>query len=436
MTRSAPYLDALESSELHRRTGRIRHFFGLVVEADGPDSFLGECCELYSRPGSTPVLAEVVGINKGRVLLMPYGDLHGVRVGTEVVATGKSVEVPVGEALLGRVVDAFGRPLDDKGPLPTSIKYPLYPPPINPLQRPRIDTILETGVKAIDTMLTLGRGQRIGIFSGSGVGKSTLLGMIARNMNADVNVIAMVGERGREVRDFIDDTLGPEGLKRSVIVVATSDQPALVRSHAAFAATSIAEYFRDHGRAVVLTMDSVTRFAMARRELGLAIGEPPTARGYTPSAFALLPRLLERGGMSESGGSITAFYTVLMEADDLNDPVADTIRAIVDGNIVLSRDLANEGHFPAVDLLLSNSRLMPQLVSKKGVEEASRLTAMLSRYQAARDMVEVGAYRAGSHPELDKVIERLPAINRFLRQTPGEHVTRDEARVQLAGLLT
>jgi flagellum-specific ATP synthase len=432
---SAPYLDALASTELHRRTGRIRHFFGLVVEADGPDAYLGECCELHSRPGSQPVLAEVVGISKGKVLLMPYGDLHGVRVGTEVVATGKSVEVPVGEALLGRVVDAFGRPLDDKGPLSTSIKYSLYPPPINPLQRPRIDTILETGVKAIDTMLTLGRGQRIGIFSGSGVGKSTLLGMIARNMNADVNVIAMVGERGREVRDFIDDTLGPEGLKRSVIVVATSDQPALVRSHAAFAATSIAEYFRDLGRAVVLTMDSVTRFAMARRELGLAIGEPPTARGYTPSAFAMLPRLLERGGVSESGGSITALYTVLIEADDLNDPVADTIRAIVDGNIVLSRDLANEGHFPAVDLLLSNSRLMPQLVSEKGIKDASRLTAMLNRYQAARDMVEVGAYQAGSHPALDKVIEKLPAINRFLRQTPGEHVTRDDARTQLAGLV-
>jgi flagellum-specific ATP synthase len=390
---------------------------------------------MYSRSSSKPVLAEVVGISKGKVLLMPYGDLHGIRVGSEVVATGKSVEVPVGQELLGRVVDAFGCPLDDKGPLPDSIQYALYPPPINPLQRPRIDTILETGVKAIDSLLTLGRGQRIGIFSGSGVGKSTLLGMIARNMNADVNVIAMVGERGREVRDFIDDTLGPEGLERSVIVVATSDQPALVRSHAAFAATSIAEYFRDQGLDVVLTMDSVTRFAMARRELGLAIGEPPTARGYTPSAFALLPRLLERGGVSKTGGSITALYTILVEGDDLNDPVADSIRAIVDGNIVLSRELANAGHYPAIDLLLSNSRLMLKLASEAELEDASRLTAMLSRYQSARDLVEVGAYRAGTQPELDRVIEKLPSINRFLRQAPSEHVTRGEARSQLVGLL-
>jgi flagellum-specific ATP synthase len=429
-------LDALRRGELRRRTGSIRSFFGLVVEADGPDCFLGECCELHSRSLAKPVRAEVVGIKQGKVLLMPYGDLHGVRVGSDVVATGQSVSVPVGDALLGRVLDAFGRPLDGKGPIAVATRYPLHPPPLNPLHRPRISTVLQTGVRAIDALLTLGRGQRIGIFAGSGVGKSTLLGMIARSMNADINVIAMVGERGREVLDFIEDTLGASGLARSVVVVATSDEPALVRSHAAFAATSIAEYFRDHGKDVVLTMDSVTRFAMARRELGLAVGEPPTARGYTPSAFALLPRLLERGGNGASGGSITALYTVLVEGDDLNDPVADTIRAIVDGSIVLSRTLANEGHYPGIDVLQSNSRLMPRLASDRERESAARLVAMLSRYEHARDLVDVGAYRAGTQPELDRVIAKLPAIHAFLRQGAHERATREQAVAQLARLVS
>jgi flagellum-specific ATP synthase len=361
---------------------------------------------------------------------MPYGDLHGIRIGCEVVATGGSLEVPVGEALLGRVIDALGRPLDRAGPLPAMRRYPLVREPINPLERVRIDQVLETGVKAIDTVLTLGRGQRIGIFSGSGVGKSTLLGMIARNMAADVNVIAMVGERGREVWDFIEDSLGEEGLARSVLVVATSDQPALLRAHAAFTATAIAEYFRDQGQDVVLTMDSVTRFAMARRELGLAIGEPPTARGYTPSVFAALPRLLERAG-PRGQGSITGLYTVLVEADDMTDPIADTIRAVVDGDIVLSRELANQRHYPAIDVLASISRLMPKIVSREELDAAQRLVAMLGRYEASRDMVEVGAYRAGTQPELDRIIERMTEIMAFLAQSPDDHVTRAEA---LAGL--
>jgi flagellum-specific ATP synthase len=427
---NAQYLDAVRGATLHRRSGRIRQFFGSVVEADGPDAFLGEWCELRSDRHAAPVVAEVVGFKEGRVLLMPYGDLHGIRIGCEVVATGGSLEVPVGEALLGRVIDALGRPLDRAGPLPAMRRYPLVREPINPLERVRIDQVLETGVKAIDTVLTLGRGQRIGIFSGSGVGKSTLLGMIARNMAADVNVIAMVGERGREVWDFIEDSLGEEGLARSVLVVATSDQPALLRAHAAFTATAIAEYFRDQGQDVVLTMDSVTRFAMARRELGLAIGEPPTARGYTPSVFAALPRLLERAG-TRGQGSITGLYTVLVEADDMTDPIADTIRAVVDGDIVLSRELANQRHYPAIDVLASISRLMPKIVSREELDAAQRLVAMLGRYEASRDMVEVGAYRAGTQPELDRIIERMTEIMAFLAQSPDDHVTRAEA---LAGL--
>jgi flagellum-specific ATP synthase len=424
------YLDAVRDAKLHRRSGRIRQFFGSVVEADGPDAFLGEWCELRSDPPAAPITAEVVGFKDGRVLLMPYGDLHGIRIGCEVVATGRTLDVPVGDALLGRVIDALGRPLDHKGPLNWTQRYPLLREPINPLERRRIDTVLETGVKAIDTVLTLGRGQRIGIFSGSGVGKSTLLGMIARNMSADVNVIAMVGERGREVWEFIEDCLGPEGLARSVLVVATSDQPALVRAHAAFTATAIAEYFRDRGQDVVLTMDSVTRFAMARRELGLAIGEPPTARGYTPSVFAALPKLLERAG-TRGEGSITGLYTVLVEADDMTDPIADTIRAVVDGDIVLSRELANQRHYPAIDVLSSVSRLMPQIVSEPEMDSAKQLVAMLGRYEASRDMVEVGAYRAGSQPDLDKIIEKMTEILAFLSQDRTESVTRGQALAEL-----
>lgn len=429
------YLNAVRNAELYRRSGRISQFFGLVVEADGPEVFLGERCEIYSRGLATPVLAEVVGIRDGKVLLMPYGDLHGTRVGSEVVATGKAMDVPVGDALLGRVIDAFGNPLDGRGAVKPAARYPLYAAPVNPLHRPRIAEKLETGVRVIDSLMTIGRGQRVGIFAGSGVGKSTLLGMIARNMNADVNVIAMVGERGREVRDFIEGTLGEAGLARSVVVVATSDQPALVRSHAALAATAVAEYFRDQGLDVVLTMDSVTRFAMAQRELGLAIGEPPTARGYTPSVFAMLPRLLERGGTAASGGSITALYTVLVEGDDLNDPIADSIRAIVDGAFVLTRDLANRRHYPAIDVLQSNSRLLETLASDEEIDAGKKLVRMLSCYQDAKDMVEVGAYRAGSNPDLDRVLKKLPEIERFLCQRAQESVTRAQALLTMRQLL-
>lgn len=420
------YVQAIEEAELTRRTGRVSQFLGLIVEADGPEAFWGERCEIRSHLRQDPTPAEVVGIKDGKVLLMPYQQLHGISLGSEVVATGRCLEVPVGDALLGRVIDAFGRPLDGGPELEVRQRYPIYRDPINPLQRPPIDTILETGVKAVDALLTIGRGQRVGIFAGSGVGKSTLLGMISRNMNADINVIAMIGERGREVMDFIDNILGAEGLRRSVIVVATSDQAALVRSHAAFAATAIAEYFRDQGLDVVLTMDSITRFAMAQRELGLAVGEPPTSRGYTPSVFALLPRLLERCGTITDGGSISAFYTVLVEGDDMNEPVADHVRAILDGGIILSRQLANKRHYPAIDILHSNSRLITSIVSEEELEWGSELVKLVDTYERARDMIDIGAYRSGSNPELDRVIKVMPSIDAFLCQPFDESVTRQD----------
>ncbi|MGD9364157.1 MAG: FliI/YscN family ATPase [Desulfobacteraceae bacterium] len=421
------YLHAIEDAELTRRTGRVSQFLGLIIEADGPEASWGERCEIRSRLQQYPTQAEVVGIKDGKVLLMPYSQLHGISLGSEVVATGRCSEVPVGQALLGRVIDAFGGPLDGGPEIAVDEFYPIFRDPINPLQRPPIDTILETGVKAVDTLMTVGRGQRMGIFAGSGVGKSTLLGMISRNMNADINVIAMIGERGREVMDFIDNILGEKGLARSVIVVATSDQAALVRSHAAFAATAIAEYFRDQGLDVVLTMDSITRFAMAQRELGLAVGEPPTTRGYTPSVFAFLPRLLERCGTIDNGGSISAFYTILVEGDDMNEPVADHVRAILDGGIILSRQLANKRHYPAIDVLHSNSRLITSIVAEDELSWGADLVKMVDTYERARDMIDIGAYRAGSNPELDRVIKLMPSIDAFLCQPFDENVTRSSA---------
>lgn len=429
------YLQAVEDAELTLRTGRVSQFLGLIIEADGPEASWGERCEIRSRLQQHPTQAEVVGIKDGKVLLMPYSQLHGISLGSEVVATGRCSEVPVGQPLLGRVIDAFGCPLDGGPEIEVDEFYPIFRDPINPLQRPSIDTILETGVKAVDTLMTVGRGQRMGIFAGSGVGKSTLLGMISRNMNADINVIAMIGERGREVMDFIENILGEKGLARSVIVVATSDQAALVRSHAAFAATAIAEYFRDQGLDVVLTMDSITRFAMAQRELGLAVGEPPTTRGYTPSVFAFLPRLLERCGTIDNGGSISAFYTILVEGDDMNEPVADHVRAILDGGIILSRQLANKRHYPAIDTLHSNSRLITSIVAEEELSWGADLVKMIDTYERARDMIDIGAYRAGSNPELDRVIKLMPSIDAFLCQPFDENVTRNSAMRTLKQLV-
>lgn len=429
------YVAAVRSAELARRSGRVSQFFGLVVESVGPDAFLGEVCEIYSRSQRQPISAEVVGLKDGKVLLMPFGDLRGIAAGSEVTATGRPVGIPIGEGLLGRVVDAFGRPLDGK-PLQgvTAQSYFRFEPH-NPLARSRIREVMETGVRCIDCLLTLGKGQRVGIFSGSGVGKSTLLGMIARNVKSDVNVIALIGERGREVLEFIERNLGAEGLRRSVVVVATSDQPALTRCRAAYSASAIAEYFRDRGKDVLLIMDSMTRFAMAQREIGLSIGEPPTARGYTPSVFAALPRLLERAGTAEGKGATTAIYTVLVEGDDLNDPIADGMRATLDGHIVLSRELANHGHYPAIDLLNSTSRLLPDIVEGPERELAQKAVAMISVHAKSRDLIDVGAYRAGGNPELDAALRVKPDLDRFLCQRMDEVHSRKDALAQLGSIL-
>jgi flagellum-specific ATP synthase len=429
------YVAAVRSAELARRSGRVSQFFGLVVEAAGPDAFLGEVCEVYSRSQRQPISAEVVGLKDGKVLLMPYGDLRGIAAGSEVIATGRPAGIPIGNALLGRVIDAFGRPLDGKPLQVAAAQSHFRLEPHNPLSRSRIRDVMETGVRCIDCLLTLGKGQRVGIFSGSGVGKSTLLGMIARNVKSDVNVIALIGERGREVLEFIERNLGAEGLRRSVVVVATSDQPALTRCRAAYSATAIAEHFRDQGKDVLLIMDSMTRFAMAQRESGLSVGEPPTARGYTPSVFAALPRLLERGGTAEGKGATTAIYTVLVEGDDLNDPIADSMRATLDGHIVLSRDLANHGHYPAIDLLNSVSRLLPDLASADERELAQQTVAALSAHAKSRDLIDVGAYRAGSNPELDAALRIMPDLERFLRQGMDEVHARRHALAQLKAIL-
>jgi flagellum-specific ATP synthase len=426
---------AIRTAKLLGAAGEVTHFYGLILEANGPQVFLGERCEVLSQEGGPSFSAQVVGIREGKVLLMSFGELSGVRKGSEVRGTGEVVRVPVGQSLLGRVVDSFGMPLDDKPAIEAEDHYPLLADPLNPLQRAPIREPLETGVKAIDTLLTLGRGQRAGVFAGSGVGKSTLLGMMARNTAADVNVIALVGERGREVPDFIQTSLGEAGLKKSVVVVATSDQPALRRSHAAFAATAIAEYFRDRGQNVLLMMDSITRFAMALREIGLSTGEVPTARGYTPSVFSTLPRLLERAGKLRDRGSITGLYTVLVEGDDMNDPVADHVRAIVDGHIVLSRKLAHEAHYPAIDILQSNSRLANELRSKEHTKLAQRAVRALSLYRDSKDMLDLGVYQRGSNPELDRAIEQMPKLRELLCQPETEVVTSARAFSQLSTLL-
>lgn len=424
-------LQNIRETEFIRRSGYVLDFNGLVIEANGPDVSLGELCEVHPRSGLEAVPAEVVGFRNGRVLLMPYGNTRGISPQSEVIAKGQPLGIPVGDALLGRVVNAFSQPLDEKGGIALNDEYPLYREPINPLHRKPIHETVETGIRAIDSMLTLGKGQRIGIFAGSGVGKSTLLGMLSRNVETDVNVIAMIGERGREVWDFIHENLGEEGLKRSVVLVATADQPALVRTHAVHAATAIAEYFRDQGRDVMLMMDSITRFALAQREVGLAAGEPPASRGYTPSVFSQLPRILERCGRMRSGGSITAVYSVLVEGDDLNDPVADNMRALLDGHIALSRDLANRGHYPAIDIGASVSRLLPRLLDKEELNLARRTAGLIARYEASRDLIDMGAYQTGANRELDNAVKRMPAIDKVLRQESHERESRETTRKML-----
>jgi flagellum-specific ATP synthase len=413
------YRDRLATVHTLLCQARVVQVIGLAIEAEGLLAETGEVCEIRVHSGRPPVIAEVVGFKQDRALLMPLGETSGIQVGSTVVATRSPFSVPVGNELLGRVIDGLGRPLDGLGPLPTRRAVLADRAAPHPLRRPTITEPLQTGVRAIDGLLTVGKGQRIGIFAGSGVGKSTLLSMLARNTTSDVSVIALIGERGREVRDFIEHNLGPEGLARSVVIVSTSDHPPLVRLKGAWTATTIAESFREQGHDVTLLMDSVTRLAMAQREVGLAIGEPPAMRAYPPSVFALLPQLLERAGTAEVG-TITGFYTVLVEGDDLNEPITDTVRSILDGHIVLSRGLAGENHFPAIDVLASVSRLISDLATPAHLEAASALRELLATYERAKDLINIGAYAQGSNPQIDQAIARLPAIKAFLRQKGGD----------------
>jgi flagellum-specific ATP synthase len=423
------YTSSVAEMPMLRRIGRVVQVVGLAIEAEGLRCQLGEMCQIEARRGR-PLAAEVVGFREGRVVLMALGDAEGISPGSEVTSSGRPFAVKVGSALLGRVIDGMGRPIDGKGPIATGRRYSITNDPPAPLGRRRIGEVLETGVRAIDGFLTCGKGQRIGIFAGSGVGKSTLLGMIARNALSNVAVIGLIGERGREVREFIERDLGEEGLARSVVVVSTSDQPALVRIKGAWVATAIAEAFREQGMDVTLLVDSVTRFAMAQREVGLAVGEPPATRGYTPSVFALMPRLMERAGTSNAG-TMTAFYTVLVEGDDMSEPVTDTARSILDGHIVLSRELAGQNHYPAIDVLRSVSRVMGDVTDRDQRQAAGRLRDLMAAFDNARDLVNIGAYAAGSDPRIDAAIIAMPHIDAFLRQPPEERASFTETVARL-----
>ena len=420
------HFDLLKELDPIRVEGRVAQIVGLVVESDGPAARMGEVCLIAADPNQQPIAAEVVGFRGDRLLLMPLGEMSGVMPGSEVVATGKPLTVAVGDALLGRVLDGLGRPIDGGAPLRGLPRVSVENSPPNPLLRARIKSPLPLGVRAIDGLLTCGRGQRLGIFAGSGVGKSTTLGMIARNTEADLNVICLVGERGREVRDFLERDLGPEGLSRSVVVVATSDQPALQRIKAALTATAIAEHFRDQGRDVILMMDSVTRFAMAQREVGLAIGEPPATKGYTPSVFALLPRLLERAGTG-AVGSITGLYTVLVDADDFNEPISDAVRGILDGHVILSRELAQANHYPAIDVLQSVSRVMPEITDETHRKAAGWLREVLATHKNAQDLINIGAYQRGSNPQIDLAMELIDPVRQYLQQGTEDHIPFEQA---------
>lgn len=428
------YLDAVEKTDPIRLTGRVAEIIGLVIESKGPAVSVGDSCVIEGLSGGRRIKAEVVGFRDERVLLMPLGEIGGVAAGSSVATSGHPLQVPVGHELLGRVLDGLGNPIDGRGPTGAKKFRPLVAQPPNPLTRRRIAEPLATGIRSIDGLITCGKGQRIGIFSGSGVGKSVLLGMIARECEADLNVIALVGERGREVRDFIEKDLGPEGLKKSVVVAVTSDQASLIRLKGAFLATTIAEYFRDLGLDVMLMMDSLTRVAMAQREIGLAVGEPPATKGYPPSVFALLPRLLERSGTS-SVGSITGLYSVLVEGDDMNEPVADAARSILDGHVVLSRKLASENHYPAVDVLESVSRVMIDVVDPEQQAEAARIREVLAIHRESEDLINIGAYVKGSNPRIDFAIEKIELIRSFLRQGIEGHTEFTDTVQQVKRLL-
>ncbi len=421
-------------AETYSLTGKIENIVGMSIEASGGRAAVGDICRIYNGESGGQVTAEVVGFKNDHILLMPYSDMNGISAGNFVRNTGTQLTLRVGEFLRGRIINALGQPIDGKGAFENGTSYCVGGGYINPLQRPPIRERMEFGIKAIDGLLTIGKGQRIGIFAGSGVGKSTLMGMIAKNVKADINVIALVGERGREVLEFVEKDLGEEGMRRSILVVATSDQPAMLRMKCPSVATGIAEYFRDQGYDVLLMMDSLTRFAMAQREIGLAIGEPPVARGYTPSIYAEMPKLLERSGNFERG-SITGVYTVLVEGDDTNEPIADTVRGILDGHIVLSRALANANHYPAIDVGASISRLMVEIVGEEHKRLASRLRDIMSVYEKNSDLVAIGAYKAGTNRKLDFALTKIDGINQFLMQGVNEAFSYEETLQQMEQIL-
>ncbi len=430
------YLAAIEQADTYKRYGRVLQVVGLMIESQGPAANIGEVCYIYaSTNGKQPILSEVVGFNNEKIILMPYSEVTEIGPGCLVEATGKPLTIKIGQGLIGSVIDSLGMNLDHSE-LPSGLtEYLTERPPPNPMDRPPIEKPIQVGVKAIDSLLTVGRGQRIGIFAGSGVGKSTLLGMIARNSGADINVIALIGERGREVREFIEHDLGEEGLKKSIVVVATSDQPALMRIKGAYTATAISEYFRDLGYHVNLMMDSVTRVAMAQREIGLATGEPPTTKGYTPSVFATLPKLLERTGASKLG-TITAFYTVLVDGDDMNEPIADTVRGILDGHFILDRKLAEQGQFPAINILKSISRVMNQIVDEEHIEAAQQLRILMATYEENSELIQIGAYKHGTDRNIDKAILYYPKIQSYLKQAIFEYEPLENSIEQMKVLLS
>ena len=428
---SGDYLRLTERSYV-KKYGKVVKIVGLTVESIGPDAKLGDVCSIMSSDKSRQIKAEVVGFRENRILLTPYEEISGIGIGDMVELCSEALKVPVGENLLGMALDGLGKPLDGSE-LVTDTFYEVNAVPPDPMDRVLIRDVLPLGVKAIDGLLTLGKGQRIGIFAGSGVGKSTLLGMIARNTKADINVIALIGERGREVKEFIEHDLGEEGMRRSVLVIATSDKPALIRKKAAQTATAIAEYFRDQGKDVLLMLDNLTRFSMAQREIGLAAGEPPVSRGYPPSVYAEMPKLLERAG-NGAVGSITGIYTVLVDGDDFNEPISDTARGILDGHIILSRKLGHKNHYPAIDVLQSISRVMSAVATKEHKKLASKLKSTLATYTEAEDLINIGAYKSGSNPEIDEAIQKNAAITTFLRQATDEKFTFEETVEQLKSI--
>jgi len=426
------YQNIINNTHLTRDSGKVTEVTGLLIKGYVPGVSVGSICEIQTTASNTPILAEVVGFKDRQVLMMSLGGMRGISMGSKIILSKSIATVKVSDELLGRVVDGLGQPLDQGAEIEITNEVSLYGEVVNPLQRKPIREPLDVGVRAINAALTTGRGQRVAIMAGSGVGKSVLMGMMAKQTEADVNVIALVGERGREVREFIENELGPEGMKKTVVVCVTSDQSPLLRMRGAFVATAIAEYFAHSGKKVLLVMDSVTRFAMAMREIGLSIGEPPSTRGYTPSVFSTLPKLLERAGNFEGAGSITGFYTTLVESDDMNDPIGDAVRSIVDGHIVLSRSLAQRGHFPAIDLLQSASRVMKAVSSPEHVRMAQKLREVLATYREAEDLINVGAYKAGANPKIDKAIKLIDAINEFLCQKTDDYSNMNQCLRSLA----